>query len=199
MTELTAPIVGMHFRPPAKEVVNLLPPGTRVLLRREPSNEYDEFAVQVLLPGFRPYNAEFATDKENGAAGTVYNTIAESGSFGEDLYLDKDPLHLAFVDSKKTGMARMFSQAMLFVERQKQNPLDEELRGDYPLPDKLLYFEAKLAFDLAGKPQVVTELQVAKEQYEEDRAVLNPDDVAAGAEEDAILDGRRTDDPSYDE
>jgi hypothetical protein len=197
MTELTAPIVGMHFRPPAKEVVNLLPPNTRVLLRREPTNEYDEFAVQVLLPGFNTEN--------DTPAGDVFRTLLESDNYGEDVLFEetasgvfdrpKDPLHLAFVDSKKTGMARMFSQAMLFEERQKQQDMD----GD--LPDKLLYFEAKLTFDLAGKPQVVTELKLSEDQYEhaldddELEELEFEDEEEDGDDAGAIEPGRHGDDP----
>ena len=57
-----APIVGMAFRPPAGAVLSALPFSTPLLLRRQPSNEYDSNAVQVLLEGFTPdgaFAAEF--------------------------------------------------------------------------------------------------------------------------------------------
>jgi HIRAN domain len=48
----TAPIVGMAFRPPAAAVMQQLPFETKLLLKREPENEYDSNAIRVLLPGF---------------------------------------------------------------------------------------------------------------------------------------------------
>jgi len=50
--EITAPLVGMAFRPPAKDVVKLLPGGIELKVQRQPDNPYDENAVQVLLDGF---------------------------------------------------------------------------------------------------------------------------------------------------
>jgi len=47
--ELKIPLVGMHFRPPAKEVVQCLPVGTELILRAEPTNEHDPNAVRVLV------------------------------------------------------------------------------------------------------------------------------------------------------
>lgn len=46
---LTFPIVGAHFRPPAKALLASLPSGQELWLRPEPTNPYDENAVQVLL------------------------------------------------------------------------------------------------------------------------------------------------------
>lgn len=43
------PIVGAHFRPPAKAILASLPSGQELWLRPEPTNPYDENAVQVLL------------------------------------------------------------------------------------------------------------------------------------------------------
>ena len=44
------PIVGAHFRPPAKALLGVLPSGFKGLrLRAEPSNPFDSNAVQVLL------------------------------------------------------------------------------------------------------------------------------------------------------
>lgn len=46
---ITTQIVGAHFRPPAKALLACLPAGHQLWLRPEPTNEYDENAVQVLL------------------------------------------------------------------------------------------------------------------------------------------------------
>ena len=44
---LTGLLVGMHFRPPAKLILECLPSGTPLTLRHEPDNPYDEDAVAV--------------------------------------------------------------------------------------------------------------------------------------------------------
>ena len=49
MPYLICPIVGSHFRPPAKQLLTVLPLGCGLLLRPEPDNPYDENAVQVLV------------------------------------------------------------------------------------------------------------------------------------------------------
>lgn len=46
---ITTQIVGAHFRPPAKALLSCLPAGHQLWLRPEPTNEWDENAVQVLL------------------------------------------------------------------------------------------------------------------------------------------------------
>lgn len=52
MANFTAPLVGMHFRPPAKDIVNCLPAGVELLLEHQPDNPYDGDAIRVLLFGF---------------------------------------------------------------------------------------------------------------------------------------------------
>lgn len=42
-----SPIVGAHFRPPAKGLLQALPQGTPLQLRPDPDNEYDPGAVAV--------------------------------------------------------------------------------------------------------------------------------------------------------
>lgn len=49
LSKLSIPLVGMHFRPPAKEVLSVLVNGTELILRPEPTNEYDMNAVMVLV------------------------------------------------------------------------------------------------------------------------------------------------------
>lgn len=48
MKTLTVPLVGMHFRPPAKQVLAALPSGAELILEPEPENPYDPKAVKVL-------------------------------------------------------------------------------------------------------------------------------------------------------
>ena len=47
--EYLLPLVGMYFRPPAEGIVKALPSGARLYLRPEPTNQYDPYAVAVLL------------------------------------------------------------------------------------------------------------------------------------------------------
>lgn len=47
MTQITTPIVGAHFRPPAKQVLSVLPVGTPLILTPEPDNPYDSGAIRV--------------------------------------------------------------------------------------------------------------------------------------------------------
>ena len=49
MPNLTVPLVGMHFNPPAKQVLAILPAGTPFRLEAEPDNPYDPEAIVVLL------------------------------------------------------------------------------------------------------------------------------------------------------
>lgn len=51
MTTHILPIVGAHFRPPAKALLGVLPMGTKLTLFPEPTNPYDANAVQILLDG----------------------------------------------------------------------------------------------------------------------------------------------------
>lgn len=46
----TLPIVGARHRPPADIILNGLPKGTPLLLRRDPDNPYDSNAIEVVLP-----------------------------------------------------------------------------------------------------------------------------------------------------
>jgi hypothetical protein len=48
-TTLTVALVGAHFRPPAKLLLQHLPAGCELTLRAEPTNSYDPKAIQVVL------------------------------------------------------------------------------------------------------------------------------------------------------
>lgn len=49
MPILTSLLVGSHFHPPAKALLEHLPQGAPLILRREPDNPYDPNAIEVLL------------------------------------------------------------------------------------------------------------------------------------------------------
>jgi len=45
----SAPLVGAHFRPPAKAILQHLPAGAELRLEREPENPYDASAIKVIV------------------------------------------------------------------------------------------------------------------------------------------------------
>lgn len=97
MATFTAPLVGMHFRPPAKDIVNCLTGETEFLLEHQPENPHDGDAVRVLLYGFCP----------GGQHEDIFASIAamerENGRTDEDWRLS-DPQFLGFIaNSEKTG------------------------------------------------------------------------------------------------
>lgn len=48
-TPISLPIVGAKFRPPASGLLSVLRAGNKLLIRREPDNQYDANALQVLI------------------------------------------------------------------------------------------------------------------------------------------------------
>lgn len=50
MAKFTTLIVGAHFRPPAKQILAIIPGGARVTLEEDNENAYDSSAVKVFLP-----------------------------------------------------------------------------------------------------------------------------------------------------
>lgn len=51
MTTLIIPLVGSHWHPPAKALLEHLPNGTSLRLRRDLENPYDEYAIEVHVEG----------------------------------------------------------------------------------------------------------------------------------------------------
>lgn len=88
------PVVGMYHRPPALQVILELPIGTKLLLMREPTNQYDPNAIKVFLPGFSPIG-------DHAHIYDRYSYKAEENIVG-------DLLHLGYVSSK-TGEAGILS------------------------------------------------------------------------------------------
>lgn len=43
-------IVGAHYRPPAKAILQCLPSGAALILRPEPTNQFDANAIMVICP-----------------------------------------------------------------------------------------------------------------------------------------------------
>lgn len=142
----TAPIVGMHFRPPAKDVLNLLPGGTELLLLREPDNAHDFSAIKVLVPGFSP-DGKHADIYEGCLAQAMAD---EHGALPWNKDSLTDPLHVGYVDSTKTGRAVEWS-----IELDQMDTM---------------MWEGKLTFSLDGKPVVEVKwpAPVARNEEEEE-------------------------------
>lgn len=132
---INAPLVGMHYRPPADKVVKMLGVKTTLTLQRQPDNPHDSNAVQVILQGF----------EQNGPHGKIWAEMVEE-ALGDPEHLGRltNPLHLGYIDAKKTGMAAVISEVMDRLE--------------------VSAMQAELQFDEAGKPMVVLDLDDAQVQ-----------------------------------
>lgn len=87
MLHQTCLIVGAHFRPPAKAILQVLPQGTPLILRPEPENPYDDHAVAVDLdPGEIPISVH-----------EELNTLAGGMGHSIESILDMDQIHLGYI------------------------------------------------------------------------------------------------------
>lgn len=128
MPTLRAPIVGMHFRPPAKAIIAVLPESTPLLLTPEPENPYDGNAVKVLVASSTLQALDVAS-KDNLALQLEGFGMGSEEVLGEDA---PEMWHLGYIESSKTGSAKRFAEAL----------------GGQP-------HDAKMGFDMTGKPTAV--------------------------------------------
>lgn len=146
---IIAPLVGMHFRPPASDVVNLLPVGTKLILQREPLNPYDSNAIRVLLPGF-------SADGERADIFSVMKeALAARPNIGEESKWDEEsltnPFFLGYVaNSEKTG--GKFADQITEI-------LDDTTETECA---------ATLIFSMEGKPQVNVDFEFSDDEAEGD-------------------------------
>lgn len=131
MVKVTAPLVGAAFRPPAKAILNVLPTGCPLYLEREPENAYDPHAIKVLV---EPKDIPTSQHEHLAGAAIGYGTSLEE-------ILSAKLIHLGYVDSKKTGSAKRWSEAFEAWEQSG----DPGLEWPYP---------AALSFDMKGLPEV---------------------------------------------
>lgn len=83
----TYPIVGAKFRPPANGILKSLPQNFPLYLYAEPSNQYDEHAIQVYL-------------KSSDIQTNLYDILNEElQGFGKDIndILEQKNWHLGYV------------------------------------------------------------------------------------------------------
>lgn len=79
-TNTTAPLVGAHFRPPAKAIIQSLPSAYPLELRPEPANPYDPHAIAVWFD---------ASHLSPEAKEELESTLPGNGSNLEDLLMQR--------------------------------------------------------------------------------------------------------------
>lgn len=88
ITTLTGLLVGMHFRPPAKLILETLKSGTPLQLAHEPDNEYDANAVRVFVRlGEVPESQHARLEAELPGFGWDIETFRSRAEVGESLML----------------------------------------------------------------------------------------------------------------
>lgn len=94
---LLVPLVGMHFRPPAKWVLEHLPANTELRLVPEPENPYDPKAIKVLVePRFIPESQHEALREKLLGTGYDLDELLALGS----------PIWLGFVGDSEGKLCR---------------------------------------------------------------------------------------------
>lgn len=129
--QITTLLVGAHFRPPAKQLIAVLPTGAALILSPEPDNPYDSKAIKVsVCPAETVPMSQF-------------ETLAESlEGTGVDLNdLMAAPLvHLGYLPDSEGKLCRHCLEGNAEVGRM--------IDGNWP------EFQAILQFAPDGKPQV---------------------------------------------
>lgn len=90
-------LVGAHFRPPAKAIIESLPAGAELGLEPEPSNQYDEYAIKVMVRA----EAVPASQQEE-----LREKCFMMGADWDELLLSTEPLFLGYLisaNNKKLG------------------------------------------------------------------------------------------------
>jgi hypothetical protein len=136
MTIATAPLVGMHFRPPAKAILAVLPGHTPLRCVLEPDNPYDANAIAVFIAREAlealPLAARADFEREGEGYGfAVFTALLEREAWQLGYVKATDALHLA----PRIGCA-----------------IADAGETDEPA------WPAHLAFDPAGKPLVQMDL-----------------------------------------
>ena len=88
MATITSLLVGAHFRPPAKLILEHLPSEAILILEPEPDNAYDPNAIQVLVMG---------TSFPNECHEFLENDLSGYGFALVDILDSDEPWHLGFI------------------------------------------------------------------------------------------------------
>lgn len=132
----SAPMVGMHFRPPAKAILQSLPAGYPLELRPEPSNPYDPNAIAVW------FDASHLPDE---ALEELRHTLPGQGSNLDDL-LDQRFWQLGYMAKEHASL----HQSNIGFTINAHNE-DAAISGETAI---WTGFPAKLSFDGTGRPLV---------------------------------------------
>lgn len=144
---ITTQIVGAHFRPPAKALLACLPAGHPLWLRPEPTNDYDENAVQVLLrsDSMQPLVAEPSIRDE------LERQLSGQG-FDLESVLSQPEWHLGYLPRAAKG-----NQALEEWNKGVQQAIHAVAVIEQPNDTGLHYAQVActLSFDSAGKPTCI--------------------------------------------
>jgi len=151
LTTFTLPIVGANFRKPAPLIFKALVVGHPLLLEPEPTNQYDRYAVKVLL--------SISTLTESMIE-ELTDTLPTQGYTIEQL-LALPVLHLGYIASNQP---KGESWPILAPDLAGQWPEQEE--------DSPVYTEGTLVFSDYGKPAI----QFALDYVERDEDVHDEGD-----------------------
>jgi hypothetical protein len=132
MTTLTTLLVGTHFYVPGKNILPLLPSGTRVLFQPEPENPYDAEAIKVLL------QCEALLGHSEDSDAEIREALLGTGWDLHDL-LERSPIQLGHVG--KTGGKPLERAGIACGNREFLDAFAE----DAPM-------EGTLMFDGQGRP-----------------------------------------------
>lgn len=90
-------IVGAHFRPPAKAILQILPSGCPLLVIPEPTNEYDPNALQVVVE----------TKSLPDGIDSDLTSLAAGFGFDAAMIRERDQWHLGYVPRKDAENIRL--------------------------------------------------------------------------------------------
>lgn len=136
MKIITSLLVGAHFRPPAKQVLECLPSGARLLLVPEPENPYDENALQVRV--------DVGEAVPEGQLDLLSGKLEGTG-FDLNELLAGEPIQLGYV--AKSGGGPLVKAGLSTGNAE----FLAKLRGE---DGEFVEYECTLAFHADGKPMV---------------------------------------------
>ena len=87
MPHYQVPVVGMHFRPPAKAILQVLPSDFPLGIEMEPDNEYDRNAIKVMVK-----SEDIPKDSHNDLG-----SLAAGYGFTLDQIMEQPAWHLGYV------------------------------------------------------------------------------------------------------
>lgn len=87
---MSLPIVGAHYRPPAKALLSVLPAGTTLLARPEPENEHDPNAIMIVLR---------SSDIPHSHAEAIATAVAGFGFTSDEIFSQAE-WHVGYIPAK---------------------------------------------------------------------------------------------------